>query len=482
MLSATREAARELMGVLEVARPRRILVFLGCLLVAAAAYGLTGDAANLSEAGRRALFAVVLSAGLWVTEAIPAFAVSVLVIGLGVLLLGKPGGAFAETASDWEGFVTVLGSPLIWLFFGGFVLAAGVAKAGLSRQLADAMLRASGTGKNRVLLGAMLLTFSLSMFMSNTATTVMLLAVLAPIITAENASDATTGTKKGFGKALLLGVAVAANLGGMGSLIGTPPNAIAVGLLAPMPGGNITFGGWMLFGLPPALLLMALMYLLLRVWYQTGGQIAAREPDAPSELKVSLQRWQRMTVVGTSLVTIGLWMTGGFHGIPTAAVSFLPIVMLTMSGVIGAADIRTLSWDVLLLLAGGLSLGYMVSATGLAQWLVGAVPGGLTTYLVAFVLAYGTVVVSNLMSNTAAANILIPLSIALAPTAAPQLVIPIALAASTAMCLPISTPPNAIAYAHGGLRSRDLLRAGLVTAAAGPAIAVVWVSFVLNWL
>jgi sodium-dependent dicarboxylate transporter 2/3/5 len=209
-------------GALGIESPKRILIFIACGLVSLAVVLLLRRSPDLTPAARRALFILVFAGALWVTEAIPAYAVGILVIGLQIALLGRPGGVFAETARDWEQFVVVIGHPLVWLFFGGFVLAAGMARTGLDRQLASWVLTRFGDRPPALLLGIMAITFTLSMFMSNTATTAMILAMIAPLVASLDEDDP-------FVPGLLLGVAVAANLGGMGSLIGTPPNAIAEG-------------------------------------------------------------------------------------------------------------------------------------------------------------------------------------------------------------------------------------------------------------
>jgi sodium-dependent dicarboxylate transporter 2/3/5 len=180
----------------------------------------------------------------------------------------------------------------------------------------------------------------------------------------------------------------------------------------------------------------------------------------------------------TVALTVGLWTTSEWHGIPTAAVSFVPIVLLTITGVLGARDLRGLPYDVLFLLAGGLALGRVVVDTGLSGWLVGRLPlESLPAPGIALALAYATVVLSNLMSNTAAANLIVPLGVVLATGHEPRVVLPIALSASAAMALPIATPPNALAFATGRLRARDFLGPGLLVGLLTPPLAVGWAWF-----
>ena len=184
-------------------------------------------------------------------------------------------------------------------------------------------------------------------------------------------------------------------------------------------------------------------------------------------------RWQLIVVSGTLMATIGLWLTSSWHGLPTAAVSFLPIVMLTSTGVLSAKDVRGLNYDVLFLMAGGLALGNVVTSTGLSDWIVGKLQVEFLSPLgLALVMAYLTVLLSNFMSNTAAANILIPLAVTMAAGFETSVAIAVALGASSAMCLPVATPPNAMVFATGRLRTWDLVRVGLVVGLVAPLVGL----------
>jgi solute carrier family 13 (sodium-dependent dicarboxylate transporter), member 2/3/5 len=470
----TRRAARRFIAAVEFDDFGALSRVVACLAVAAALAFLP-DWAGLDPAARRCLFILLLAAGLWATEAIPAFAVALLVIGLEIALLGRPDGVFAaaDEPERWQIFIAPLASPLIWLFLAGFILAEAAGRTGLDRTLAGLVFRAAGTRAPAVLLAAMGITFVLSMFMSNTATAAMMIAVVTPVLR-------TLPVTHPFRPALPLGIAVAANLGGMGTLVGTPPNAIAAGFVG-RAGTELSFLDWMALGLPPALLLAAGLGSFLTFRYHAGGlrldrdALAAAghgEPRAPV--------WQQGVVVLVFGVTLLLWM---FGTAPASVVAFVPITVLSVTGVIGVAEIRQLRWDVLLLMAGGLSLGVAVTETGLATWLIGILPlHGLGLVGAALAFALLTTVLSNFMSNTAAANILVPLGAAAAigVGAAPGILpVVIALSASTAMCLPIATPPNAIAYATGDIRSRAFLAPGLTLAVATPLVTVPWVSWLL---
>lgn len=470
----TRRAARRFLAAVEFDDIGALLRVLACLAVAAAIAFLP-EWPGLDPAARRCLFILTLAAGLWATEAIPAFAVALLVIGLSILLLGRPDGVFAgpDEPDRWQIFIAPFSSPLIWLFLAGFILAEAAARTGLDRTLAGLVFQAAGSSARAVLIAAMGITFVLSMFMSNTATAAMMMAVVTPVMR-------TLAPGHPFRPALPLGIAVAANLGGMGTLVGTPPNAIAAGFVA-RAGTELSFLDWMALGLPPAVLLAGALGAFLLHRYRAGGLVLDRQ--ALHQAQQSGPRapiWQRGIVVMVFSITLALWM---FGPAPAAVVAFVPITVLSVTGVIGVAEIRQLRWDVLILMAGGLSLGVAVTESGLATWLIASLPlGGLGLVGAALAFALVTAALSNFMSNTAAANILVPLGAAAAigVGAAPGILpVIIALSASTAMCLPIATPPNAIAYSTGDINSRAFLMPGLLLLVATPLITVPWVSWLL---
>jgi sodium-dependent dicarboxylate transporter 2/3/5 len=466
----TRASIQALLGHFEFSSGRALLKIAGSLLVAGLVAYLPAHA-GLSPPGRHALFILVVAAGLWLSEAMAAFAVALVVIALEILLLGRLGrGGGQEEA--WLMFLRPWASPIIWLFLGGFSLARAASRTGLDRAMAQWVLGWSRGEAGRTLVGTLALTFTLSMFMSNTATTAMMLATVGPLV-----AGAGQGTP--FSRALLLSIPVAANLGGMGTLIGSPPNAIAAAAL--QVSRPLGFSTWMLVALPPALLLIGASWLLLRYLHPYGaGRVELPPLALHPEQVAQLPRWKRWLVVGVFFLTVGLWMTGELHGIPLPVVSFLPVTLFAAAGVLEDRDVRGFQWDVLLLVAGGLSLGVAVAETGLARWLVGFVPADtLGRRALALLLAYLAALLSNFMSNTAAANILVPLGAALGGEVDPSVVVPIALSASAAMCLPISTPPNALVFATGQVPARAFLRPGLLVGLLAPPLSVLWAAVVL---
>jgi sodium-dependent dicarboxylate transporter 2/3/5 len=467
----TRAQAKRLLGSFERSELEGIVKTTTCGLLALAVVFLPGMFGaglyeTLSPAGLATLGILVFAAALWVTEAMPAFAVALLVIGLQIAVLGNPGGVWAKEGDTkaWTTFVEPWASPTMWLFFGGFVLAHACSKTQLDRWLAGMVLCRFSNSPARLVGAVMGITFLFSMFMSNTATAAMMIAVTAPVL-----ASLPKGSR--IAKGLVLAVAAGANLGGIGTIIGTPPNAIAAGQL----GGRIDFVKWMMIALPPALFLAAMVYALIWRNYLRGDKTPIPHLDSTVEAGARRKR-HRITVLVVFAITVTMWMGESLFGIPSPVVSFVPIVALAVTGVIEARDMRVLPWDVLLLLAGGLSLGVGVEVTGLATWLASQVPPGLGTVAVAVVFSVLGLVLSNLMSNTAAAALLIPLGASLVPPeAAPLVVVSIAISCSAAMALPISTPPNAIAYGTERLGSRDFLVPGLI-AAGGMAAVLPWLA------
>ncbi len=474
MLHGSRNDARRLLGLFQFSQVRTLAATLICLIIALAITFLP-EYEGLSPEGHKALFILIFAAGMWISEAIPAFATSLAIIGLMIVLLGDPTGRLQDDTKDWHLFITPWGSPLIWLFFGGFCLAESASRTGLDRWLAARALGYFGQRPAMVLMGVMLVTAILSMFVSNTATATLVLAMLTPLV-------ATLPKDAKAAKAMMLGVAFAANLGGMGTIIGTPPNAIAAGLLK---GDNsVNFAQWMLLAAPPAIFLIAITWAYLVLAY-LGRTAFVSMPEMQFHSDAAAKpvpQHRQLTVVATFIVTVGLWITSPWHGLPTTVVSFIPITVLTGTGILTAKEIRNLPWDILLLITGGLALGVAMDVTGLAAWAVDRLPTeGWTPYVMAIGFGYATVVMSNLMSNTATANLVLPISIAvlMQSQADPRFAVPIALAASTAMCLPISTPPNAIVYGSGHIRATDLIGGGLLIGLIAPPIVVAWSSLVI---
>lgn len=451
-------------------------MFLGSLAISTVATFLLLEQQKQEIAFMLVIF--LLAALLWVTEALPLFATALLVIGLEIILLANPG--------EWKGVGFSLGAnpsyreilspfadPILILFLGGFILARAAVKEGVDKALASTILKVFGDKPNMVILGMMLITAGFSMFMSNTATTAMMITLVSPLFLNLQEDDPLR-------KGLVLSVPVAANIGGMGTPIGSPPNAVAIGFLR-TEGIDISFLNWMIIGVPLVFILLFIAWILITRMF--------RSPDLTVRLQTKKRQikgrgWFVITIFS---MTILLWMTDSLHGLPSAVTALFPVIVFTSTSIIDRQDYNNLEWHILALIAGGIALGLGMKLSGLDVMIVQLIPTESSFIFVLLVLA--TVLLSIFMSNTAAANLLIPLGITLATLAfgigEVQVVyygLSIALASSAAMALPISTPPNAIAYAQGTLVSKDFIRVGgLISLAAvlliglfGPQVIEFW--------
>jgi len=344
-------------------------------------------------------------------------------------------------------------------------MAEAMSKTKLDREVFKISISRFGTSPKYVLLGIMLTTALFSMIMSNTATTAMMIASVLPFIN-------TLDKDSPFSKAILIGIAGSASIGGMGTLIGSPPNAIAVEALN-NNGIDIGFLEWMMVGFPIALILTVMF------WFILSKKYLARKKSIKIELEeetvdltsstYKFDRIKKQVVLAVLFITLLLWLTEKLHGIPASVVSLLPIILLTMFGIINGDDVRKLPWDTLMLVAGGLALGLAIKETGLASFYVEKIQQyDLNFYVMAISFAFLTVVMSNIMSNTATATILIPISIILTFNNPVVLPLVIGLSASAALFLPISTPPNAIAYSTGKLEQKDFRSGGIALGIVGP--------------
>lgn len=432
---------------------------------------------GLSDAGHVALGIFFLAAAFWMFEPFPIFATSVLVILLQVLLLSKEGLLFTEVSSSYDptaytSFIGTLANPIIILFLGGFILADAAVKYDLDKNLTRILLRPFGSKPGFILLGLMIVTGLLSAFMSNTATTAMMMTVILPIV-------ARIDKKDPLRIGLALSIPFAANIGGIATPIGTPPNAVVIGALS-QQGINIPFGEWMILATP--LVIVALFFawfLLLKMFKPTVDSISI---DMTGKFNTSKNAFLLYLVFG---LTVLFWVTESFHGVKSAIIALIPIVFLTLTGVVTKEDIRRLPWEVLWLVAGGISLGISMKSTGLAEWIVGSIEWSAFGGVMLLVVFSGVaILMSNFLSNTVTATLLIPLAVSLATSGIAgegfSLIIVslvIGISASMAMMLPISTPPNAIAMSTGTIETGNMAKAGLTIGIFGLLLVVLYAVF-----
>jgi sodium-dependent dicarboxylate transporter 2/3/5 len=414
-------------------------------------------------------FLSVLSVGLWASEAIPPFAVGILVLSMLVLGFGTDY-IFQHNKHDVAIYINTWTSNVIWLLLGGFFLAEAMKEAQLDRSLFVLSVKFFGTRPEGLLLGLMLTTALGSMIMSNTATAAMMISSVMPLIR-------VLGRESAFTKALLVGIPAAASLGGMGTIIGSAPNAIAVGALVET-GVKITFLGWMLLGFPMALLMVYIFWSFLVKIHK----IKQLNLDL-SEIKIEEQKpdlFKKRVVLVVLLLTLALWLTESLHGIPLAATSVVPIVLLTLTQVITADQVRALPWEVLMLVAGGLALGIALNNVGLTQIVMDKINSlHLAVFIVAVIFVWVAILLSNVMSNTAAASILVPLAVSLTEPYGTTVALMIPLSCACALSLPVSTPPNAVAYATGYVEQREFMKGGKLLILIAPPI--VFVVVMLWW-
>jgi sodium-dependent dicarboxylate transporter 2/3/5 len=410
----------------------------------------------------------VLAVGLWITEAVPPFAVGILIVCM--LVFGLGSNFVVERPQSIQIYTATWTSNVIWLLLGGFFLAEGLKEAGLDRELFDFTIRRFGNSPARLLFGMMFVTAFSSMIMSNTATTAMMVSSVLPLIR-------HLGKNSGLGRALLVGIPAAATIGGMGTIIGSTPNAIAVGALAEKS-IRITFLDWMVVALPASLLLLYAFYRLL-VWRMALRLPGVQLSMLPTENR-QIEPAKRSAVLSTFALTVVLWATEPLHAIPVAATSAVPILLLTLTQVIRAEQVRALPWDTLMLVAGGLALGLALVEVGLARIAMTQLQQlPLSTFALAFCFSTIAVLLSNVMSNTAAASILVPVAIALPEPYGTATPIIVALSCSCALLLPVSTPSNAIAYATGYIEQKAFRLGGVFFALVGPVTAF---GLVLLWV
>lgn len=332
-----------------------------------------------------------------------------------------------------------------------------------------------GTQAQYIILGLMMTTAIISMLMSNTATTAMIIATVTPLFT-------QLGKDSNISKVLVLGTPTAAAIGGMGTIIGSAPNAIAVGALESI-GIKITFIEWMIIGVPVAFFLLFMFWKILLVKYKIKKETIyldfLQQEIAQDEEYTEEDKIRKRIVLIVLISTLSLWLTSQWTRIPVAAVSGIPIVALTMLGIIDADDVRSLPWDTLMLVTGRLALGLAFQEQGLADYFISKISSvDINFYLLLFIFSLTTVTLSNFMSNTAATTILIPVAISLMSIieGVDPMVLSfvIGLSASCALLLQVSTPPNAIAYYTGLIEQKDFRIGGIFIGLIGPILIISW--------
>ena len=450
---------------------KKVWQLLGIVLITAVVWNLpisVFDIDGLTVVQQRIIAIFVFATLSWLTECIPAWATSLAIMTIMCVTVSEnsfqffKGDGIGELLKSKE-IMASFADPIIMLFLAGFILAIAASKSGLDTLLAKNMIRPFGKKSENVLLGFLFITGIFSMFISNTATAALMLTFLAPVFASLPAN--------GKGRiALTMSIPLAANLGGIGTPIGTPPNMIAMKFLNDPDGLNlgISFGQWMLIMGPLVVILLLICWRVILYFFPFSKK------TIELEIKGEIHRgWRMYVVIATFIITILLWIIPKeITGINTNTVSMIPMGIFAITGVINAKDLQQIDWSVIWMVAGGFALGLGMNGSGLADVAIESIPFGSWSPIVILIVS-GLICyfLSNFISNTATAALLMPILSVVCRAMGDKLdviggtstvLLGVAIAASTAMCLPISTPPNAIAYSTGLVEQKDMLKTGLV--------------------
>lgn len=425
---------------------------------------------GLSPSGHAVLASTVWVAIWWITEALP-----IAVTALMPIILFPLSGAtnISEAVSGYS-------HPYIFLFIGGFLLAIALEKWQLHRRIALNIIHIVGTNQPKVILGFMLATAFLSMWISNTATTVMMLPIGMAIVS--QLSKGEDHTSSNFGKALMLGIAYSASIGGIATLIGTPPNLILAGVIQRTYGIEISFGQWFKIGLPFAVLMLGICWLYLTKFafkLSKDKSEIGRSEIRDQLLKLGKLRKEEKLVLSVFIATAFAWISRSYilqqliPGIDDTIIAISAGVLLFVlpssnegEKLISWEDAVKLPWGVLLLFGGGISLAVGFDSSGLAEWIGLQLTSlqGISIFILLLVLIAAVNFLTEITSNLATTAVILPIlaPLALVADAHPfVLMVGTAMAASCAFMLPVATPPNALVFGSGYFRISDMMRAGI---------------------
>ncbi len=411
----------------------------------------------------------------WLTEAVSISVTALLPLLLFPLLDIMP---IAEVGNNY-------GSPIIFLFFGGFVMALALEKVNLHRRIALNIIRITGTTPNKVVLGFMIATASLSMWISNTATAVVMLPIAMSVIKLLiDDVDGFTKKDRNFAVSVLLGIAFSANAGGIATVIGTPPNSILIGLLENEYQIEISFLKWMVFALPFSIIMIGLSYIMLvhLIFPSKGLNFSASNEVIQEELrKLGPTRSKEKMVLGIFAVTVSLWIfrtliNSVFPSLGLsdtmismfAAISLFAVPFNLKKGdfILDWKDTEKLAWGILILFGGGLALAKGMSVSGIVDQVSQSIAAGnFSITATASLLILLMLFMTELMSNVALVAVLAPVVAGIAiGLGIPMvyLLIPVTMASSCAFMLPMATPPNAIVFASGFIEVKDMVKAGIL--------------------
>ena len=470
----------------EPSRARMVGLLLGPLVFVAIL--LLPPPEGLEPAAWRVAAVAALLAVFWLTEAIPVAATALLPIVLFPVL------GVSEVAAATAPYA----NPIVFLFLGGFLIALGIERWNLHRRIALNVLLSVGPREDLQILGFMIATAALSMWVSNTATVVMMLPVALSIVP-RDASGEIDPQRRGFSAALLLSVAYAANIGGVATLIGTPPNAFMASFMEEVYDVQIGFAQWMLVGLPVSVVMFVICwYLLTRFLHdvQLRELPGAREKISATLAEMGPASTMEKRVAVVFAMTAILWifrplisdLLPSLQLSDTGIAMFGALLLFVIPSSQGGSLLtwryaERLPWGVLLLFGGGLSLASAVSGSGLAAWIAASLSALDTWPIIGIVIAVTLLLIflTELTSNIATATTFLPLVAALATGLGQPpllLVIPAVVATSYAFMMPVATPPNAIVFGSGAIRMAEMVRAGFILNLIG-SVAIIGIVYLL---
>lgn len=446
----------------------------------------------ISETGDAVIAVAVWMVIWWITEAVSISVTALLPLILFPLLNVMP---INDVGANY-------GSKIIFLFFGGFVLALALEKVNLHKRIALSIIKITGTTPDKVVLGFMIATATLSMWISNTASTVVMLPIAISVIRLlVNDDDGFTKSDKNFALSVMLGIAFSANAGGIATIIGTPPNSVLIGLLENEYNIEISFLKWMVLGLPFSFLLLGICYLVLVKWIfpNKNLEFSASKEVIQNELdKLGSMSGREKMVLIIFGITVFLWIFRSIInnvfpdlGLSDTIISMIAAVALFAvpynikkgDFILKWEDTKNLAWGILILFGGGLALAKGMSTSGIVDVVTNAIAASninilFTVSLLILLMLFMT----ELMSNVALITILAPVVAGIAiglKIPILHVLIPVTIASSCAFMLPMATPPNAIVFASGYVRVDQMARAGIILNLISVFLLILMYQFVL---
>lgn len=468
---------------------KRIGLFLGPILFLIIQFT---SISFISDTADTVIAAAVWMVIWWITEAVSISVTALLPLLLFPLFKIMP---MDEVGANY-------GSKIVFLFFGGFILALALEKVNLHKRIALTIIKLTGTSPDKVILGFMIATAFMSMWISNTASTVVMLPIAMSVINLLiNDEDGFSKPDKNFALSVMLGIAFAANAGGIATVIGTPPNSVLIGLLENEYNIQISFVKWMSFGLPFSILLVSIVYLILvKILFPCKGLVFGTSNSViNNELNMlgKLSRKEKHVLVIFAVI-VSLWIFRSLINqlIPSLGLNdtmisiFGAIVLFAIphnlkkgNFILQWKDTQKLAWGILILFGGGLALAKGMSSSGIVDVVANSISNANISILVAVsLLIILMLFMTELMSNVALTAVLAPVVAGIAiglEIPILHLLIPVTIASSCAFMLPMATPPNAIVFASGFIKVHQMARAGIILNLISVALLILLFQFIM---